>query len=977
MNLLLDQEFLRLFNDFRKGQEEGLRNEAGWKKFEQENFVPFLNFIEKQKTNIDLDAQNQAKVIMGIIDKANSEVRAEDGMLGTYSQFFKNCEVIAIEVDKQIKQEQQEVLREESAKKIQAVWRGTQVRQEHTIPPTSDRSKNYARVYKQDQALEEIEKANSGDEEYILEPGYYEKDDLSNNHRMFNYDNGSSNVKEIKGLRWEANNKTNKTVLVTDNGFTLFEYDDKLGGLGSSFKAFQEHLGNECGFEYKNIEDFEEKRREREEGEEERGEFSSLSFFRVKKYEGEYSDLGKGLDENFKYGYAISSDDSVETCYLSTSGWKEVENEYNKQYQGLLDFRREFNGFLSYYKSLDTDKKSDLNKKLEDFYAQESVQDSDGEKIQGMGSFAKYINKLVKGLSSNNGKESLEELQQAKMMFDDFLSENDEISKAVKEEITTKTIKVDDYFAQHVKAPLNNQFNNKILSSSNKEISNGREVTLSVAERENMIGLFKRNYTQKNRETENLNAFLDIEVPAALYDGIHVKRQKISSRNLNNWVGNKTVDTEFATVVFKGESDDNIMYLTLKGTDYHVKVRRDPETQAVTIDSDNLYKRDIYGKWNANELSNVDSKSKKEFNNFGVLAIADVNGVRNAAICHNGKSQSYQLESTLSHDLSGNLIDSHIIGQNIDAHSLKSSIGISEVIDEDASVASDAGDEFDEAASVASDEGSEIRVSSSIRKVGKIIDAVNEQLGGCPPDLDGIDNNFSYVISGKLYKHSNDDEEIGYKITKINIEEGENEYDSMDFYISKPEYDILRTNLDELRILLDSKKITDDIYNDCKSFIFNKLNDNITGRIKEIDSLGEEEKVEKIKEFLGIEGNSSIYESSTNYPRVIVDSREVRLMGIPVLSDHVRRGLFYRNREEYDKTRRSEEGLPDQLKKIDLREIEINLQEGIVRGGENEKSFIERMRDSIGIGDDNRGYINRIDKNTRSDNTRGGSGPAL
>ncbi|MBL6665159.1 MAG: hypothetical protein ISQ34_04875 [Rickettsiales bacterium] len=827
MSLWLDKEFIKAFNILSDNARNNRFQPNGIKIFQSSltGFIELTTSLGDQYPYVaddllrDLEGLKLESTVgfseWGHLSQVTNKTVDDLGETAKNKKYFDDVNKIIVEIEAVIREDAaieiqravrgyalkryQQQKEEAAAIEIQRVVRGSQGRKfyDNKIKRLNETSQQKLEGKIEEKRFIESEKPRLViiDDAYKLEAGYYAKEKLHEYHFAqrdeAKYDadhegNPTLDVKKIDGLG-KFTEKNGETVFLDENGFRFFDFKD---------------LGSENGFrEFQNQISYEHKQNKAQQARLEEYEklfdppYDSISFARIKQNTTDFQENEHAKVANYRYCYVISSPESVEACYLSKESWEEIQAQHASRYKNLADFRKQLlalagNGqdITGQYSELESEGKRKLNDNLARFFR------TNGYEFSDVNSFANEIDQLVEGLLGNQKEDNIQNregfrtLEELASLFEDFVSEDAELAETIGK--AAESIEVDGFFDNRVKPALNNDFNNQLIRDSNKLRNEHRQVSLSETEKAAIKDLFPKDIITNvsQRESSNLDLLLNTDLPAALYDGIHVKRCEYNSYDLTKNFGRNTVKTEYAVVVFKGESSDNIMYLTLKGTDYHVKVRMDPVTKSVKIDTDNLYKKNKFGRWESTPTFTAHFTNPKEdiagkLRNFAVLAISDVNGVRNAAICHNLKTQSFNLESTLSRDISGDMINDTISSKMTELHSINQR-ALEALEGERGSDLEPEADDNDRNTEHSDKETGVIRKNKQVaigeiaRRLASLTDyrrqVMKTILGEGKEDtlIKGNATTFSYSISKNIYqKERGKFKEIGYEITKVKFDE--------------------------------------------------------------------------------------------------------------------------------------------------------------------------------------------------------------
>ena len=557
-----------------------------------------------------------------------------------------------------------------------------------------------------------------------------------------------------------------------------------------------------------------------------------------------------------------------------------MQQDYDNQYQELLDFRSVLISYTTQYDGLTDVHKEEMNIDFENFFKDSGIE------VRSINHFWNHINALA-------DQGNVKEIQKAKLIFNEFSTEFSHQYGLTLSNLGSDT-EPDGFFANKIKSSLSNSFGNGLIADS-KELREENRASFSLSDEEkegikNLSGYFKKITAFNRRERENIDKLLNIDFPSTPYDGIYVKRCKVNSYDLGNTFGSDIAkENEFATVIFKGDSPDNIMYLTLKGTDFHVKVRMDPDTKEVQIDKDHLYKKDKYGKWESSSTADISKKVseglldkrnkniKKDFRNFGVIGMSDVNGIRKVSILHNLKSHSYNLQSELSRDVFNDQIDNStkVTDDNelitaVNSHIFKSST------------------KGDGNGSEHSDSGIEDSIRNSRKDVSdKIMRTINSVtnyheslLAGYGKISDNIDRDnadFSYAVSKNIYEEIEHEGETiqahaGYELQRIEfgddtiggvkIEKTERKYMSLE------DFNAMTSAMSEIKKSKKNGEIDDETYKMCKDYVLNKFDEIVSVRNEGCNNLIE---ILQIKEngTDDIKKNAKFFKSTENYNKIV------------------------------------------------------------------------------------------------------------
>ena len=650
---------------------------------------------------------------------------------------------------------------------------------------------------------------NKIDEEIDPAEGYYEYKTLAKKKFFLEGDGPEDvrrfNVREINGLV-KKKGEENKTIFVTDDGFPLFEYNDD--GLTSAFEIFQQDISRQ--YAHLNSEE----KHSKTSTSIDNSDYNSISFVRIRNSNnvagGDNSNLKS--DGAFNHAIVYSTDNSVETCYLSDESFRKIRDDYNSEYSDLLNFRRKLNALEDEY-NIEEDKKA-FN---DSFITELEKAGIDVDEIKGFNSYANHIDDLA-------AQGNIKKLVQANIALEVYL-------KNTGRTLNIENKAADPYFVNRVKVAHSNNFHKEFIKSAQKSREENRVgFNLTAAEKQgikDLGGHFPKFNTYNKRESENIDTLLNIDFPATSHDGVYVKRVNANPFDLNNTFGRDSVNNEFAAIVFKGDTTDNIMYLTLKGTDFHVKVRMDPDSKEIQIDPNRLYKKDKFGKWSAYDSLDISRKVsegildkrnkniKAKLRNFGVIAMSDVDGVRKVTTFHNLKARSCELQSTLSKDIFGDVIDNKITANKTPV----SDLGLAGDVDLLSQKSSSPIDRVDSDDKV---------LDGVVKDLGKVEKLLTNKADNLREEL--LNKAFSYSVSKNIYEkrteNGRDDYfQVGYQLQRIAFAEDGSIAGTQVEYISNDNYNALTRTMSEFKKDHELGKIDDDTYKKCKNFVMNTLDD--------------------------------------------------------------------------------------------------------------------------------------------------------
>jgi len=966
--------------------------------------IPFQNFLSdysNEETNTQKEKDSAKKISDGLLEvyDAREHDPATDPSV-VKSHFLPKAAEFVNNVDEQIATQIQTRMRMRSAKKTVGIKRKNQAEEEteaeaEALKIQTDREEAALKIQaayrkhlvpkiklREDEAEEneklEVENASRNPEptfERALKSDYYKRDDLAGNYDFFKGgvykdSNGASqktklDVDGIKGIRREQD-KDNKTVFLTDEGFPLFVYDNQTDK--SALEQFQQDLAAQ----HDQLK-FKGRLEEYENDPNPEHPYDSVSFVKIRtggktrlKKDGtkdnlEEGDIGGGGDiDGFKYAYVVSSDQSVETCYLSEKSFNKLKSDHDEQYSELIEFRRNFQSLEKQYGKLNTDKEKQkqINKDISEYLEDAGV----SKPITGVNSLGNYIDDLAE-------KGDIAELRKVmygcKELYDSYRINNPAFHQNMQNELHEldadgkHVLKVDDFFATKIKAPLSNSYSQDLISRTN-ESRKENIVALKLTDQEKdaikQLGGYHERFhdnigiTTNRREIDNVNKLLNLDVPGTPDDGVYVERCAANINDLQNTFGNDKKQTEFVTVVFKGDTKDNLMYLTLKGTDFHVKVRMDPVTKDVTIDNEKLYKKDEHGAWEGRSLPEIsrgkfdprNNDIEREFRNFGVLAISDVGGVRKVSTLHNLKSQSYNLQSSLSKDVFGDEINDSIKSKDSDIKNAVEDIKIKKGVnpENEGSVHSDSGDDVIT--------NPPTRIQQKIQSdLEKIEEYRNEVLNANAPIAIGDkdykkDKAFTYTVSKNIYEKTTTGQSLqkGYELLRVGFN-GEEIATGEPSYISCNDYNVLAGAMASFKQKLKTGQIDQETYDKCKDFTLNTLDDIVSSKAAKHDN--------NIQAILGLDDDAELYQSASKHNKIVARVGTGTIDGNGKDKSNLINHTVDENAQPQDRTLRRAF-------------FQNNITQGAIRTSKDEevRNIIESLVSSGGLGNDDGNHIPRI-----------------
>lgn len=375
---------------------------------------------------------------------------------------------------------------------------------------------------------------------------------------------------------------------------------------------------------------------------------------------------------NPQHALVLKSKNSVETIYLDGQTYQNLVDKNKNTFAYLIEVRKSQLRYQKFFDECDENQKKDIHQEFLKAFKGALLSDSAKEDFKGINHLLNHMDELV-----NQG--DVKQLKKLSNLFFKFLKniiegpKNETIKKQYLDQ--EKHVQdVDNFYKNRLNIALNNDFYKKQIDKANKQ----RKVTqfaigLSDQEKKNLISAFIPRYLPgQNIVKENVLDHLlnNAELPICSEEpAIAFRRFKPSPFNNNNWLFRQTSqETEFVTVMFKGEAHDNIMYLAIKGTDYHVRVMRKENSTEIEIDNSKLYKRNAKDGFYGTDIDAIERgvtngaihdrnlNIRKKFNQFGIFAISEIDGQRSCAVMHNGRVHGQDLQSVAAASISSSPI---------------------------------------------------------------------------------------------------------------------------------------------------------------------------------------------------------------------------------------------------------------------------------------------------------------------------------